>query len=299
MIRLEGITGGILLRVLAAGSFSLMSGLMKLAAETGVSAPEMVFYRAIFGLPVVLVWVLTGPGIGAITTQRPLMHLWRCALGVTGILCLFQALSLLPLAEATTLGFTAPMFATLLSFLVLREAVGWHRWLAVLVGFVGVMVVMQPGGETLPVAGVAFALVGAGFSAGVTVTLRHLSRTEHVAAIVFWFFIACAVAGAVLLPAFGGSHAPRVFAFLIGAGVCGGVAQLAMTESLRLAPVSAVTPFDYLQIAGAVLFGWLALSVAPSWSTLAGAALIVGSGLYTAWREQVRRRAVTAPAPPI
>lgn len=299
MIRLEGITGGILLRVLAAGSFSLMSGLMKLAAEAGVSAPEMVFYRAIFGLPVVLVWVLAGPGIGAITTQRPLMHLWRCALGVTGILCLFQALSLLPLAEATTLGFTAPMFATLLSFLVLREAVGWHRWLAVLVGFVGVMVVMQPGGETLPVAGVAFALVGAGFSAGVTVTLRHLSRTEHVAAIVFWFFIACAVAGAVLLPAFGGSHAPRVFAFLIGAGVCGGVAQLAMTESLRLAPVSAVTPFDYLQIAGAVLFGWLALSVAPSWSALAGAALIVGSGLYTAWREQVRRRAVTAPAPPI
>lgn len=299
MIRLEGITGGILLRVLAAGSFSLMSGLMKLAAETGVSAPEMVFYRAIFGLPVVLVWVMAGPGIGAITTQRPLMHLWRCALGVTGILCLFQALSLLPLAEATTLGFTAPMFATLLSFLVLREAVGWHRWLAVLVGFVGVMVVMQPGGETLPVAGVAFALVGAGFSAGVTVTLRHLSRTEHVAAIVFWFFIACAVAGAVLLPAFGGSHAPRVFAFLVGAGVCGGVAQLAMTESLRLAPVSAVTPFDYLQIAGAVLFGWLALSVSPSWSALAGAALIVGSGLYTAWREQVRRRAVTAPAPPI
>lgn len=299
MIRLEGITGGILLRVLAAGSFSLMSGLMKLAAETGVSAPEMVFYRAIFGLPVVLIWVLTGPGIGAITTQRPLMHLWRCALGVTGILCLFQALSLLPLAEATTLGFTAPMFATLLSFLVLREAVGWHRWLAVLVGFVGVMVVMQPGGESLPVAGVAFALVGAGFSAGVTVTLRHLSRTEHVAAIVFWFFIACAVAGAVLLPAFGGSHAPRVFAFLVGAGVCGGVAQLAMTESLRLAPVSAVTPFDYLQIAGAVLFGWLALSVSPSWSALAGAALIVGSGLYTAWREQVRRRAVTAPAPPI
>ncbi len=299
MIRLEGITGGILLRIVAAGSFSLMSGLMKLAAEAGVSAPEMVFYRALFGLPVVLTWVLAGPGIGAITTRRPLMHLWRCALGVTGILCLFQGLSLLPLAEATTLGFTAPMFATLLSFLFLKETVGWHRWLAVLVGFVGVMVVMRPGGDPLPALGVAFALVGAGFSAGVTVTLRHLSKTEHVAAIVFWFFIACAVAGAVLLPAFGSLHAPLAFAFLAGGGMAGGVAQLAMTESLRLAPVSAVTPFDYLQIAGAVLFGWLALSVAPSWSALAGAALIVGSGLYTAWREQVRRRAVTAPAPPL
>lgn len=299
MIRLEGITGGILLRILAAGSFSLMSGLMKLAAESGVSAPEMVFYRAIFGLPVVLIWVMAGPGIGAITTRRPLMHLWRCALGVTGILCLFQGLSLLPLAEATTLGFTAPMFATLLSFLFLKETVGWHRWMAVLVGFVGVMVVMRPGGDPLPALGVVFALVGAGFSAGVTVTLRHLSKTEHVAAIVFWFFIACAIAGAVLLPAFGSAHAPLAYAFLAGGGMAGGVAQLAMTESLRLAPVSAVTPFDYLQIAGAVLFGWLALSVAPSWSALAGAALIVGSGLYTAWREQVRRRAVTAPAPPL
>lgn len=299
MIRLEGITGGILLRILAAGSFSLMSGLMKLAAETGVTAPEMMFYRAIFGLPVVLAWVMMGPGIGAITTRRPLMHLWRGALGVTGILCLFQALTLLPLADATTLGFTAPMFATLLSFLFLKEAVGRHRWLAVVVGFVGVMIVMRPGGDALPAMGVAFALIGAGFSAAVTVTLRHLSQTEHVAAIVFWFFIACAVVGALLLPAFGSLHPPLAFAFLAGGGMAGGVAQLAMTESLRLAPVSAVTPFDYLQIAGAVLFGWLALSVAPSISSLAGAALIIASGLYTAWREQVRRRAITAPTPPI
>jgi drug/metabolite transporter (DMT)-like permease len=299
VIRLEGITGGILLRILAAGSFSLMSGLMKLAAETGVTAPEMMFYRAVFGLPVVLAWVVMGPGLKAITTRRPLMHLWRCALGVTGILCLFQALTLLPLADATTLGFTAPMFATLLSFLFLKETVGRHRWLAVLVGFVGVMIVMRPGGDALPAVGVAFALIGAGFSAGVTVTLRHLNKTEHVAAIVFWFFIACAVVGALLLPAFGSLHPPLAFGFLIGAGMAGGVAQLAMTESLRLAPVSAVTPFDYLQIAGAVLFGWLALSVAPSISSLAGAALIIASGLYTAWREQVRRRAVTAPTPPI
>ena len=299
MIRLEGITGGIILRILAAGSFSLMSGLMKLAAETGVTAPEMMFYRAVFGLPVVLAWVMMGPGIGAITTRRPLMHLWRGALGVTGILCLFQALTLLPLADATTLGFTAPMFATLLSFLFLKEAVGRHRWLAVVVGFVGVMIVMRPGGDPLPAVGVAFALIGAGFSAAVTVTLRHLSKTEHVAAIVFWFFIACAVVGALLLPVFGSLHPPLAFGFLIGAGMAGGVAQLAMTESLRLAPVSAVTPFDYLQIAGAVLFGWLALSVAPSISSLAGAALIIASGLYTAWREQVRRRAVTAPTPPI
>lgn len=299
MIRLEGVTGGIALRIGAAGAFSLMSGFMKLASDTGVTAPELVFWRAIFGLPVVVAWVLAGPGLSALATRRPLMHLWRSAIGISGILCLFQALTLLPLADATTLGFTSPIFATILSFLFLKEKVGRHRWAAVILGFIGVAVVMRPGGESLPPAGIAFALVGALFAASVTVTLRSLSRTEHVAAIVFWFFIGCAVVGACFLPTFGGLHGPVAMLFLLGGGVAGGVAQLCMTESLRLAPVSAVAPFDYLQIAGAVAFGWFALSTAPTVSTLSGAALIAGAGLYTAWRERVRRRDITPPAAPV
>lgn len=299
MIRPEGISGGIMLRIAGAICFSLMSGFMKLAADQGVTAPEMVFWRALFGLPVVMAWVLMGPGLATLTTRRPLMHVWRAVLGVSGILCLFQALTLLPLADATTLGFTAPIFATILSFLFLKEAIGRHRWLAVVLGFVGVAVVMRPGGESLPLAGIAFALVGAVFSAAVTVTLRRLSRTEHVAAIVFWFFIACGGVSALFLPAVASAHSPLAFLFLIGGGLTGGVAQLCMTESLRLAPVSAVAPFDYLQIAGAVAFGWLALATVPTAWTLAGAALIVVSGLYTAWREQVRRREVTPPTAPV
>lgn len=299
MIRLEGVTGGIILRIAAAGAFSLMSGFMKLAADQGVSAPEMMFHRAVFGLPVVIAWVLMGPGLSALTTRRPLMHVWRSAIGISGILCIFQALTLLPLADATTIGFTAPIFATILSFLFLKESVGRHRWAAVIVGFIGVAVVMRPGGESLPALGVAFALVGALFSASVTVTLRGLSRTEHVAAIVFWFFVGCAVVGVCFLPAFGQMHGPLAFAFLIAGGLTGGVAQLCMTESLRLAPVSAVAPFDYLQIGGAVAFGWLAMAATPTASTLTGAALIAAAGLYTAWRERVRKRDITPPAAPV
>lgn len=299
MIRLEGVAGGIALRIAAAGCFSLMSGFMKLAAEDGVSAPELVFWRAVFGLPVVVAWVLMGPGLSALTTRRPLMHLWRTGLGLCGLFCLFQALTLLPLADATTLGFTSPIFATVLSFLLLKEAVGRHRWAAVVVGFIGVAVVMRPGGEGLPAPGVAFGLVGALFAAGVTVTLRGLSRTEHVAAIVFWFLVGGAVVGALFLPAFGRMHALQTFAVLAGGGLAGGAAQIFMTQSLRLAPVSAVAPFDYLQIAGAVVFGWLALSTTPTTSTLLGAALIAGAGLYTAWRERVRKREITPPAAPV
>ncbi|OYW91780.1 MAG: EamA family transporter, partial [Caulobacterales bacterium 32-67-6] len=258
----------------------------------------MLFYRAFFGLPVVLAWVLTQPGrLAGLTTRRPWAHAGRSALGIVSILCLFQTLTLLPLADATTLSFTAPIFATLLSFLILKEAVGPRRWTAVAVGFIGVVIVMRPlsfvsgGGHAVPLEGIGFGLMAALLTAGVTITLRQLRDTEHVAAIVFWFFVGSSVVGAILLPFVGRMHTPATFALLIGSGVAGGLAQLFMTASLQKAPVAVVAPFDYLQIVGAIIFGWWLMSTTPTLNTLAGAALIAASGLYTAWREHVRRKA--------
>lgn len=287
----EHIGRGIALRVVSALSFSVMSALFKLASEGGIVAPEMLFYRALFGLPVILLWVMRGPGLAALTTRRPLAHVWRSALGMASILCTFQALILLPLADATTIAFTAPVFATILSWLILREQVGRHRWMAVLVGFAGVAIVVRPGesGLALPLAGVAIGLVAALGTAGVTITVRQM-RGEHVAAIVFWFFAASALVGLALLPAFGSLHDGTTM-LLMGAGaVAGALGQITMTASLRYAPVSAVSPFDYLQIIGAVILGWLLLASEPGLNTLAGAAVIAGSGLYIAWRQQRRNR---------
>ncbi len=290
----DTIAGGIALRIAAAGLFSVMSALLKLATTHGVVAPELVFWRALFGLPVVVVWALTTQGgVTSLKTQRPGVHVFRCVLGVSALMCNFQALSLLALADATTIGFTAPIFATLLSGLILKEAVGRHRWAAVLIGFVGVAVVLHGGsgphvGPSL--VGVAVGLVGALGTAGVTVTLRQLKDTEQVAAIVFWFFVASIGVGAVLLPFFGSWHGPAVMALLAGGGVAGGLAQICMTASLRQAPVAVIAPFDYLQIVGAVLFGWWLLATTPTMNTLAGAALIAASGLYTVWRERVRHK---------
>lgn len=293
----EDIAGGIALRIAAAGAFSIMTATLKLASFDGVVAAEMLFYRAFFGLPVVVIWVLTQPGgLKGLTTRRPWALFGRSALGIASILCLFQTLTLLPLADATTLSFTSPIFATLLSFLILKEAVGPRRWAAVAVGFVGVVIVMRPAAlisgdaQALPLAGIGFALAGALLTAGVTVTLRQLRDTEHVAAIVFWFFAASSVVGAILLIFVGKMHAPATFGLLIGSGIAGGLAQLLMTASLRAAPVAVVAPFDYLQIVGAVVFGWWLMQATPSANTLAGAALIAASGLYTAWREHVRRK---------
>ena len=227
-----------------------------------------------------------------------MVHVWRCVLGVTGILLIFQGLRLLPLADATTIGFTAPIFATLLSIVFLKEKVGRHRWTAVVLGFVGVLVLVRPGSEGAPpLGGLLFALGGAFVAASVTVTLRQLGKTEKATAIVFWFFVACALTGGALALFDGHSHTWPVLAVLAAGGLAGGLAQLLMTTSLQHAPVSALAPLDYLQMVGAVVLGWLLLGDAPTGATLIGAALIAGSGLYTAWRERVLRREITPPAP--
>lgn len=274
-----------------------MGAMLKLASTHGLNAPELVFYRSVFSLPVVLLWVLKRETFSALRPNRPVAHVWRSGLGLLSMGMTFQALILLPLGEATALNFTAPIFATILSFIILREHVGVHRWAAVLVGFIGVIIVARPGGLAIPVGGVLVALAAALGQGGVTTTLRHLQKSENVVAIVFWFAIAGICVGGALMPFFGRAHDLQAMTLVAAGGVAGGIGQLLMTSSLR-APVSVVSPFDYLQLVGATIFGWLLFSDVPTFSTLAGAALIAGSGLYTAWREHWRRLREAATAVP-
>jgi drug/metabolite transporter (DMT)-like permease len=293
----DEVVSGILCRIGSGLSFSTMGALLKLASTHGMNAPELLFYRSLFSLPVVLLWVLNRESLAVLKPNRPLAHVWRSALGLTSMGLTFQALILLPLADATAINFTAPIFATVLSFLILKEDVGWHRWAAVLIGFVGVLTVARPGASGLPALGVMIALVAAISQGGVTTTLRHLQRSENVSAIVFWFAVAGTLVGGLLMIAFGHAHDVEAFALVIAGGLLGGVGQLLMTSSLR-APVSVVSAFDYLQIVGATIYGWLLFSDMPTLNTILGAALIAGSGLYTAWREHRRRLRQAATAVP-
>jgi drug/metabolite transporter (DMT)-like permease len=284
----DHVIAGILCRIGSGLSFSTMGALLKLASTHGLNAPELVFYRSLFSLPVVLLWVVKRESFAALRANRPLAHVWRSGLGLLSMGLTFQALILLPLGEATALNFTAPIFATILSFVILKEPVGVHRWAAVLIGFAGVLVVARPAGSSLPAIGVAIALGAALGQGGVTTTLRHLQRSENVAAIVFWFAIAGIVVGGLLMPIFGHAHGATAMALVMAGGIAGGMGQLLMTSSLR-APVAVVSPFDYLQLVGATLYGWLLFADAPGLSTIAGAGLIAASGIYTAWREHRRR----------
>jgi drug/metabolite transporter (DMT)-like permease len=291
---------GILMRCGAVVCFALMSAFMKWASEDNVVAVEMLFYRSIFGLPVIVIWLASSTGLATIKTKRPKAHVIRSMIGISGILLNFQALIMLPLADAVTIGFTAPIFATILSAILLSEKVGPHRWAAVAVGFIGVAIVVRPGGgEVLSHAGILIALAGAVGTAAVVVTLRQLGGTEHPGAIVFWFFTASATVSGVAMVFYGHGHAPQTYAILAGAGLTGAAAQLLMTMSLRVAPVSVVAPFDYTQIIWASLLSWAIWATVPTINTLVGATLISLSGIYTAWREHRLRRDQVAATPPL
>jgi drug/metabolite transporter (DMT)-like permease len=276
---------GIGLRIGATTCFAFMAAMIKLGYQAGVSTVELSFYRFAFGLPPLFVWIAWSRNPGVWRTARPLAHAWRATVGLTTMVAAFSALAYLPLAESTTIGFAAPLFAVALSALVLKEPVGWHRWSAVAVGFLGVLVVMQPEGGRLPPLGLLLAVLAAFGGGLVTITLRQIGRTEHPQTTVLWFSLLSMLALATLMPFHARFHDAEAWLIVVALGTFGGFGQLFLTASLRYAPVSVVVPFDYSQLLWAVLLGWLFFSNQPPATTWAGAAVIIASGLYTLYRE--------------
>lgn len=276
---------GIGLRIGAATSFGFMAAMIKLGAAHRVSLPELAFYRFAFGLPPLLAWIAWTGNFGAWRTERPLAHLLRGMLGLSTMVVAFSALFYLPLAEAATIAFVAPLFSVMLSALVLREPVGRYRWSAVAIGFIGVLIVMRPTGSELPALGLGLALLAALGTAAVTITVRQIGRTESTPTIVLWFTMFAIIVTGLFMPFFGQLHDARTWAILAALGLFGGLGQLFLTSALRFAPVAVVVPFDYTQLLWAVLLGWAIWDTHPPGSTWLGAAVIVASGLYTVYRE--------------
>lgn len=282
---------GIALRVAAASSFALMAAMVKLGADLGIHPVELVFWRFALSLPPTLLWIALGPGLGAIRTRRPRAHLWRAAVGLTAMFTAFSAIILLPLAEATTLNFAAPLFATILSIFILSERVGARRWAAILIGLVGILVVTRPDAMTLPPEGLAMGVAAALCVAFAQVTIRQISRTETAEAIVFWFSLSAVVVLGMAMPFVGSAHTAHEWTILALTGLFGGLAQLFVTASLKAAPVAITAPFDYTQLIWAVGLGWLLFGDVPAAATWIGAAIVITSGLYTLYREhRIRRR---------
>ncbi len=281
---------GVALRLGSVAVFSVMNALIKLAQGGGAHLAELLFFRQTFALPIVIAWIAIGPGLGSIRTKRIGAHLSRTALGLLGMCFIFSTFLFLPLAEATTLQFTLPIFATIFGAVLLKEPTGWHRWGAVIAGFIGVLIVTQPGTGHMASIGILTGLTGAMMSAGVSIMLRQLSKTEPAPTTVFWFSALSVPPTAIAFALYATPHPLTTWLILIGVGLAGGVAQLFMTTSLSVAPVAAVVPMDYTGLVWAAIYGWALFGAVPSWSTWAGAPIIIASGLYIVWREHRLRR---------
>jgi len=278
------------MRLLSVVIFALMNSAIKLAERHGASVSEILFFRQFGACLLVSGVILAGPGLPSIATKRLPAHIVRAIVGLSAMAFTFNGIVALPLAEATTIGFTVPIFATILGALWLREPTGWHRWGAVIAGFIGVLIVARPGGEHFPLWGAGCALAGAFGTASVSILLRQIGKTESALTTVFWFSALSLIPLSVVYALAVQPHGLVAWACLAGVGILGGLAQIAMTTSLRLGPVSVVVPMDYSSLLWATLLGWLVFDTLPAEATWFGAPIIVASGLYIVWREHVRRQ---------
>ena len=288
--RQDRIAAAIGLRLVSIAFFSLMNAVIKLAEAGGAGLVEILFFRQ-FGAAILITGVVAaGPGLASVRTDRFGAHLLRAIIGLAAMFCTFSAILALPLAESTAIGFTIPIFATILGAVVLKEPTGAWRCAAVIGGFVGVLIVTRPGSGVIPFWGAAAGLAGSLLTANISILLRSMGRTEPTSTTVWWFSVlSIAPLGCLYLFAFQ-PHAPLMWVFLLAIGFLGGAAQFAMTGSLRLGPVSVVVPMDYSSLLWAAGLGWLLFGALPAPATWIGAPVIIASGLVIVWRERVRRQ---------
>lgn len=294
---------GAALMVAACALFTLMSALVK---ELGgrIPFPELMFFRSALAMPVVMALSLRMGGTAGVAallrTRRFPGHLLRALTGTSAMACSFFALTVLPLAEQTALTSTTPIFVTILSIPFLGEVVRIHRWSAVVVGFLGILVIALGQGAfgaglgSASAAGVIAAVAHGAFSAATTLLVRQLSGTESSATIVMWQSLLMSLLTAAALPFVWVTPAGFDLVLLLLVGLLGGIAQVLLTEAYASAQVSALGPYTYTSLLWSIALGWLAFGERPTASMLLGAALIVAASLYILHRELVRARSKDA-----
>lgn len=288
---------GILIMLVAVGAFALMDAGLKVLAPH-YPPLQVAALRALSSLPLVLAWCAARGGLGQLLRVRWPLHVLRGLLSVMMLGAFAFALRSLPLADAYAIFFVAPLLITLLAAVFLHERVRAGQWLAIAVGFAGVMIVLKPGGNGwFSVAGVA--ILGAAFGYAVSaITVRTLGRTDTTQAMVFWMLaFTGGIASALAWPHWLAVRQEHWLA-LAGVGTAGALGQWAITEAFRRAPASTLAPLEYTALLWGLLLDALLWGTSPNLRMLGGAAVIVASGLYLIRSERAAAR-VAVPAEPV
>ena len=283
------------LMLLSTTFFGLMAVVIRLASDAGVSTVEIAFFRNFFGLLALLPF-LHRSGRAVFRTKQLPRYFVRCAIGVGSMLCGFWAIGNLPMAQAISLSYSAPLFVTILAVLWLGEVVRRRRWTAVILGFIGVLGIVRPGTEGFS-AGSLVAVAAALLSSVVAIQIKQLSRVDEPDTIVFYTYAFWVPLS--LVPALFDWAWPSgiQWLWLAGIGVLGTGGQLFWTRALKLGEVSALTPISFMQLPMVTVLAWLLFGEVISIWVVVGAVIIFGANGYIAHREAAlsRKFATTAP----
>ncbi|NBR53644.1 MAG: DMT family transporter [Rhodobacteraceae bacterium] len=283
---------GILLKVASVCVFVGMASLIK-ATAGHVPPGEAVFFRSFFAIPVIVIWLAMRRELHlGVRTSNPLGHFWRGLIGTTSMGLGFAGLGLLPLPEVTAIGYASPLLVVIFAAMFLNEKVGVYRLGAVALGMAGVLIVLSPrltvgasSSDAREALGAIVVLGAAFFASLAQVFVRKLVATESTATIVFWFSVTASALSTITI--FWGwvIPAPREAIFLIIAGLLGGVGQILLTSSYRLADASVIAPFEYTSMLLAIGVGFFVFGEVPTKVMLLGAAIIISAGVIIILRE--------------
>jgi drug/metabolite transporter (DMT)-like permease len=267
----------------------LISALVKVLAEN-YPVSQILFFRYVFAVIPLFVYMMLTQGISSMKTSRPGAHAVRSISGVVSISLFFYAIALIPLAEATMLGYASPIFITLLSIFVLSERIGPRRWFAVIAGFIGVIVITRPGSEIFSI-GSLFAIGSAMTAALVVVWLRLLSDTENpiTTSIIYNTLGAAVFAVWAWIVGWMSVDSGLHWILLIAVGLCASVQQFCFAIAFKYGEASMLAPFEYLILIFSGLTGYLFWSEVPAPSSIIGGVIIVLSGLIIIARSRKTR----------
>ena len=270
--------------------FSLMDVIVKWSVDYPIG--QILFFRGFFGIIFYFFIIPQDRLHNFYLTKRPGLHLLRCVSGLIAIVAIFIALRELPLATVVSISFAAPIFTTIFSIFLLSERVGIYRWLAVLVGFVGILIITEPGISELNIYYIFPIIFCLGLSY-VAITLRQLSSTEPVWLISLFFSLAITLLSLLTIPSGWVMPSFNHFIILSLVGIFGGVSNLWLSQSYKYSEVSLVTPLKYLALVFAIIFGYFIWGEIPTIKTLAGAFLVIISTIIIFRREIYKKKNIT------
>ena len=271
-------------------AFSVMDIIVKWSQHYPLG--EVLFFRGFFGVIFYLFIIPSDRRKNFYYTKRAGLHFLRCVFGLIALVAIFIALRNLPLATVVSISFAAPIFTTIFSIFLLREKVGIFRWLAVIIGFVGIIIITEPGLSSVNIYYIYPIIFCLGLSY-VAIAIRQLSKTEPVWLISLYFSVAITLLSLFTIPY--GWIMPSLYdlAFLSFIGFFGGVANLWLSQSYKYSEVSLVTPLKYLALVFAIFFGYLIWGEIPTIKTLMGAGLVIISSLIIFRREIYLKKQLT------